>query len=114
MEIYVAPFPSVEGKWQVSTAGGQEPRWREDGKELFYVSADGKMMAEPVTTGANFKSGSPVALFQTQRRQPVSSFAVFSYDVRGDGQSFLIATKRDEAHSRVASVLLNWASQMEK
>ncbi len=114
MEIYVSPFPSADGKWQVSTAGGQEPRWREDGKELFYVSADGKMMAEPVTTGANFKSGSPVALFQTQRRQPVSSFAVFSYDVRSDGLRFLIATKRDEATVAPPSVLLNWSSDIEK
>jgi len=114
MEIYVSPFPGADGKWQVSAAGGQEPRWREDGKELFYVSADGKMMAVSVTTGASFKSGSPIALFQTQRRQPVSAFAVFSYDVRGDGQSFLIATKRDEATAAPLSVLLNWSSDIEK
>jgi eukaryotic-like serine/threonine-protein kinase len=114
MEIYVSPFPAADGKWQVSAAGGQEPRWREDGKELFYVSADGKMMAVSVTTGASFKSGSPIALFQTQRRQPVSAFAVFSYDVAGDGQSFLIATKRDEATAAPLSVLLNWSSDIEK
>jgi Tol biopolymer transport system component len=114
MEIYVSPFPAADGKWQVSAAGGQEPRWREDGKELFYVSADGKMMAVSVTTGASFKSGSPIALFQTQRRQPVSAFAVFSYDVAGDGQSFLIATKRDEATAAPLSVLLNWTSDIEK
>jgi Tol biopolymer transport system component len=114
MEIYVSPFPNGNGKWQVSSGGGQEPRWRQDGKELFYVSADGKMMAAAVTTGSSFKAGSPVALFQTHRRQPVSFLDVFSYDVSGDGQKFLIATKMDEANAAPLSVLLNWAAEMEK
>jgi Tol biopolymer transport system component len=113
-EIYVSPFPGVKGKWQVSSAGGQEPRWRQDGKELFYLSPDGKMMAAAVTTGASFKAGSPVALFQTHRRQPVSSQDQFSYDVRADGQKFLVITKVDEANAAPLSVLLNWASEIEK
>jgi serine/threonine protein kinase/Tol biopolymer transport system component len=114
MEIYVSPFPSGAGKWQVSSGGGQEPKWRQDGKELFYVSAQGKMMAVAVTTGAIFKADSPFALFQTHRRQPVSSQDVFSYDVSGDGQRFLIITKVDEANAAPLSILLNWASEMEK
>jgi len=73
-----------------------------------------KMMAVAVTTGASFEGGSPVALFQTHRRQPVSSLDVFSYDVSGDGQRFLIATKVDEANAAPLSILLNWASEMEK
>ncbi len=114
MEIYVSPFPSGNGKWQVSNAGGQEPRWRQDGKELFYVSAEGKMMAVAVKTAASFEYGSPVALFQTHRRQQVSAQDAFSYDVSGDGQRFLVATKVDEANAAPLSVLLNWASGMEK
>jgi Tol biopolymer transport system component len=114
MEIYVSPFPSANGKWQVSSAGGQEPRWRQDGKELFYLSADGKMMAVPVTAGASFEAGSPVALFQTHRRQPIAAVDVFSYDVSGDGQRFLIATNLDEANAAPISIHLNWASEMEK
>jgi Tol biopolymer transport system component len=114
MEIYVSPFPNGSGKWQVSSAGGEEPRWRQDGKELFYLSADGKMMAVAVTTGASFKAGSPVALFQIHRRQPVSAQDVFSYDVSGDGQRFLIGTKVDEANAAPLSITLNWASEMEK
>jgi protease II len=113
-EIYVSSFPSSGGKWQVSTAGGQEPRWRQDGKELFYVSADGKMMTVAVTLGASFKAESPVALFQTHRRKPISAQDVFSYDVSGDGQRFLIITKIDEPNAAPPSVLLNWASEMEK
>jgi Tol biopolymer transport system component len=113
-EIYVSPFPSANGKWQVSNGGGQEPRWRQDGKKLFYVSADGKMMAVAVTTSASFKADSPVALFQTHRRQPVSALDLFSYDVSGDGQRFLILTKMDEANAAPLSIHLNWASEMEK
>jgi Tol biopolymer transport system component len=114
MQVYVSPFLNGNGKWQVSSAGGQEPKWRQDGKELFYLSADGKMMAVAVKTGASFEASSPVALFQTHRRQPVSSQDVFSYDVSGDGQKFLILTKVDEANAAPLSVLLNWASEMEK
>ena len=70
-------------------------------------------MAVGVKTGASFKAGSPVTLFQTRRRQPVSALDVFSYDVSGDVQRFLIATNVDEANAPL-SVLLNWASEMEK
>jgi Tol biopolymer transport system component len=113
-EVYVSPFPSVNGKWQVSSAGGQEPRWRQDGKELFYLSAEGKMMAVAVTASPSFAASSPITLFQTHRRQPVSSNDVFSYDVSADGQKFLIDAKVDEANAAPLSILLNGASEMEK
>jgi Tol biopolymer transport system component/tRNA A-37 threonylcarbamoyl transferase component Bud32 len=113
MEVYVSSFPSGTGKWQVSSAGGQEPRWRQNGKELFYLSTDGKMMAVTVK-GAGFEAVSPVALFQTHRRQPVSLPDVFSYDASGDGQRFLILTKVDEANAAPLAITLNWASEMEK
>jgi len=113
-EVYVSAFPGFNGKWQVSGGGGQEPIWRKDGKELFYLSADGKMTAVPVTTGTSFAAGAPVTLFQTHRRQAVSAQDVFSYDVSGDGQKFLILTKMDEGNPAPLSVILNWASEMEK
>jgi hypothetical protein len=71
-------------------------------------------MAVAVKTVASFEAGPPVALFQTQRRQPISALDLFSYDVSGDGQRFLIATKVDEASAAPLSILLNWASEMEK
>jgi hypothetical protein len=114
MEVYVSPFPSVNGKWQVSTAGGQEPRWRQDGKELFYLSAEGKIMAVPVKTDPSFEAGSPVALFQAHRRQPVSAQDMFSYDVTSDGQRFLVATRIDEANPAPLTIYLNWAAELEK
>jgi hypothetical protein len=72
------------------------------------------MMAAAVKAGASFEAGSPVALFQTHRRQTISALDVFSYDVSGDGQRFLIATRVDEANPAPLSVVLNWASEMEK
>jgi dipeptidyl aminopeptidase/acylaminoacyl peptidase len=114
MEIYVSSFPNGNGKWQVSNAGGQEPRWRQDGKELFYLSAEGKVMAVAVKPGASFEANSPVALFQTHRRQPVSAQDFFSYDVSSDGHRFLILTKVNDSNPAPPSVLLNWASEMEK
>ncbi len=112
-EVYVSPFPSGTSKWQVSR-GGSEPRWRRDGKELFYLSAEGKMMAAPVRLGISFEAGPPAVLFQTHLRQPISAQDVFSYDVTGDGQRFLINTKVDEPNASPLSIVLNWASEMEK
>jgi eukaryotic-like serine/threonine-protein kinase len=113
-EVYVSPFPNASSKWQVSRGGGEEPRWRRDGKELFYLSGEGKMMAVPVKTGTSFEAGPPVTLFQTHTRQPISVMDVFSYDVTGDGQKFLINTKVDEPNAAPLSIILNWASEMEK
>ena len=66
-EVYVRPFPSGEGEWTISLAGGQAPRWSGDGKELFYEAADGKIMAVSVKAapGAkpSFEAGVPVPLF---------------------------------------------------
>jgi Tol biopolymer transport system component len=114
MEIFVTPFPPAGSKWQISTAGGQEPRWRQNGKELFYLSPDGKMMAVAVTAGASFAAGPPVILFQTNRRQAISSQDVFSYDVSSDGQRFLIVTHMDEGGFVPPSVILNWALEPEE
>jgi len=114
MEVYVSPFPETNGKWQVSAGGGQEPRWRQDGKELFYFSPDGKMMAVPIVGGASFEAGTAVPLFTAHRRQPVSSQDIFSYDVTPDGQKFLIVTNVDQGPASPLSITLNWTSESEK
>ena len=112
-DVYVSPFPNATSKWQVSRGGG-EPRWRRDGKELFYLSAEGKMMAVPVRLGTSFEAGAPVPLFQTHMRQPISAQDVFAYDVSADGQKFLVNTKVDTPKAAPLSVILNWSSEMEK
>lgn len=85
-EIYVQPFPGPGGKWQVSTAGGTSPAWRRDGKELFYLEPDGKLMAAPVRIGAAFESETPTPLFTS----PVINDPDRHYDVSADGRHFVI------------------------
>jgi len=113
-EIYVTSFPDARGKWQVSTGGGEQPRWRGDGREIFYLSSDSKMMAAPVTTGGNFDSGRPVSLFQATPRQPISSRDQFVYDVSKDGQHFLILTQRKQADAQPMTIILNWTAKLNK
>jgi eukaryotic-like serine/threonine-protein kinase len=113
-EIYVTSFPEARGKWQVSSGGGEQPRWRGDGKELFYLSSDAKMMAAPVTTGANFDARTPVALFQATPRQPVPLYDLFAYDVSRDGQRFLILTQVKRAETTPMSIVLNWTAKLNK
>ena len=104
-------FPDANGKWQVSNAGGDQPRWRSDGKELFYLSADSKIMAAPVKTGTNFDAGAPVPLFQANPREMVATSELFSYDVSNDGQKFLINTQL-KTEATPMSVILNWNAKM--
>ena len=91
-EVYVRPFPPADGEWSISVAGGQKPRWRADGKEMFFVEADGKMIAVPVRAVAGtkpaFEAGVPVTLFDA--RSPPDAIGSV-YDVTADGKGFLIA-----------------------
>ena len=77
-EVYVQSFPTGGGKWQVSTAGGSDPRWRGDGRELFYKSGR-VLMAVPVSAGASFEAGAPVTLFDTK-----SASHVYAVDAAGE------------------------------
>ena len=76
-EIYVRPFAGpvasgtagkpAGGQWQVSTAGGLDPRWRSDGKELYYIAPEGQLMAASIAaSGTTLEPGAPVTLFETR------------------------------------------------
>jgi eukaryotic-like serine/threonine-protein kinase len=108
-EIYVQGFPVSSGKFQVSTNGGNSPRWRRDGKELFYLTRDRKMMAVNVkATATTFETTRPRELFQT--RAVAAPFAIWTYDVTADGQRFLIQIAPDEAEGPPPMmVVMNWA-----
>jgi eukaryotic-like serine/threonine-protein kinase len=110
-EIYVTSFPEAHGKWQVSNTGGDQPRWRSDGKELFYFSSDSKIMAVPVKTGSNFDAGAPAALFEANPREMFATSELFSYDVSNDGQKFLINAQLKTAMTPM-SVVLNWGAKL--
>jgi len=113
-EIYVASFPEPRGKWQVSAGGGEQPRWRGDGRELFYLAPDGVMMAAPVNSGASFDAGRPTALFQAHPYQPISALDLFTYDVTADGQRFLINTRTEQTEAAPLSVQLNWTLELKR
>jgi len=110
-EIYVTSFPDGHGKWQISNTGGDQPRWRSDGQELFYLAADYRIMATPVTIGANFDAGTPVPLFQANPLEMVATTEQFFYDVSKDGQKFLINTQLKTAMTPI-SVVLNWGAKL--
>jgi Tol biopolymer transport system component len=112
-EIYVTSFPDARGRWQISSGGGEQPRWRGDGKELFFLSLDGKMTAASVTTGAHFDAGTPVVLFQSTPRQPILVYDLFVYDVSRDGQRFLINTQVKQGDTAPMSVILNWPAKLD-
>jgi Tol biopolymer transport system component len=108
-EIYVTSFPGTAGKWQVSRGGGSEPRWRGDGKEIFYVSPGGILTAVPVDAAGTFVTGTPVPLFQVHVRAQISSTDVFSYDVTKDGKRFLVNRYVKPEHVAPLSVVLRMA-----
>lgn len=86
-EVYIQTFPEQHGKWQISTDGGMEPKWRLEGKELFYI-AQNKLMAVEVKTDTNsFQAGMPKLLFETSFLR--SSLVRNRYVVTADGQRFL-------------------------
>jgi Tol biopolymer transport system component len=109
-EIYVTSFPGAAGKWQVSRGGGTEPRWRGDGKEIFYISPSGTLMAVSVNGETTFATGTPVALFQVHGRAPISSTDVFTYDVTKDGKRFLVNRYERPEHVPPLTILLNAAA----
>jgi Tol biopolymer transport system component len=106
-EVYVRPFPPSAGQWQISTAGGAQPRWAPTGKEMYYVAPDATLMAVPiVVTGNASEPGAPVALFQT-RIWDASVNNRIQYDVAKDGR-FLINVSVDQDALSPITLLLNW------
>jgi len=89
-EIYVTTYPKATGKWQVSRGGGMEPRWRGDGKEMFYLGPHREVTAVEVNAGETFSAGTPVKLFSFQARAMISSTDLFTYDVTKDGKRFIV------------------------
>jgi eukaryotic-like serine/threonine-protein kinase len=109
-EVYVKQFPKGESKWQISSAGGSEPRWRGDGRELFYLAPDGTIMAVSVKAGSSLEVAPPVALFKTGIT-PANLNAwggAHQYDVTKDGSRFLISSLVVPAIDPNLNVIVNW------
>ena len=119
-EVYVRTFPGPGGQWRVSTAGGTQPRWRPDGKELFYVAPDTRLMAVPITVGRDkqtLEAGTPVPLFTTRLASGSGISAVIGsrpqYAVAADGR-FLMNVTAEAAIPSPITVVLNWTALLKK
>ena len=110
-QVNVQTLPLSDKKWQVSTTGGYEPRWRADGREIYYLSEDRKLMAVAVGPGPSF--GIPKVLFQTRVQTGVAANRTHYVPSR-DGQRFLFNTQRDVASSTHITVVMNWAAGLKK
>jgi dipeptidyl aminopeptidase/acylaminoacyl peptidase len=110
-EIHVQTFPLSDRQWTVSNNGGSEPRWRSDGREMYFLSEDRKLMAVAVEPGPKF--GTPRSLFQT--RVPIGvSVLRTHYDVSRDGRHFLIASPVGDPPPTPITVVLNWTVGLKK
>jgi hypothetical protein len=107
-EVYVRSFPGTEGKFQISNYGGDRPVWSRDGKELFYLSADQKIMAVTVKAGATFEYGRPQLLFA------IRTTTTGRYDVSADGKRFLVIQGATDAPAPTLMVVLNWQAGLKK
>jgi hypothetical protein len=105
-EVYVASFPSFTDQRQISSSGGCQPLWRKDGRELFYITLEGKLMSADVKSGATLDVGVAQPLFQTAVRvDPTRN----QYAVLGDGRRFLALESAEQGASPMMLVV-NWTS----
>ncbi|MFM2125703.1 MAG: hypothetical protein RL328_2154 [Acidobacteriota bacterium] len=110
-EIYVRSFPGAERKIQISRNGGVQPHWRADGKEIFFLGSDSKLMAAPVKSLSPFEPGEPVALFQTTNAFNVGQRF---FDVSRDGSRFILNTTRAAATQAPLTVIQNWKALLKQ
>jgi hypothetical protein len=107
-EVYVRSFPKGDQKWKISTAGGWQPLWRRDGRELFFLSQDGIVMATDVIKGPRFEAGAPHPLFRTTipPYPGPPQIPAHTYAVSNDGQRFLVNQPVEDASKGAISVVI--------
>jgi hypothetical protein len=102
------PFGQGSGKWLVSTNGGEQPRWRGDGKELFYLTWDGKMMSADITEeGSSLAIGKPKLLFQPNFSTYIAP-GLSVYDVTPDGKKFVMINRGTQEAPAPFTLVVNW------
>jgi dipeptidyl aminopeptidase/acylaminoacyl peptidase len=113
-EVYVATFPAGEGKTRISLNGGSEPRWDGQGKELFYLAPDKRLMAVTVNLGTKVQIGSTATLFKIHTG-PTRNFGFdVNYSVTRDGQRFLISTAAEGFSAASTTIVLNWTATLNR
>jgi Tol biopolymer transport system component/predicted Ser/Thr protein kinase len=113
-EVDVSPFPNVTGTWQVSTGAGLAPRWRRDGKEIFYLSPDHEIMAAQVTDeGTRLSVGKVQSLFRPNIAL-VAPNAGRDFDISPDGQKVVVVTPVEQKDSQPLTLVTNWPALLKK
>lgn len=113
-QIYIKPFPSGSGMWEVSVEGGRWPRWRRDGRELYFVSDKNEMTAVEIRTkGEVLELGRPTPLFSFHPSLRIFRQGMIGYDVSPDGKKFLINASADE-NTRPLTLVVNWSAEPKK
>ncbi len=115
-QIYIQSFPTAGGKWQVSTGGGAQPQWRRDGKELYYLAPDRKLMAvELSAAGPTITPGIPTPLFEARITGvfPGQGGASY-YAASGDGKRFLVNMLLSDTTPVSLTVVLNWTAGLKR
>jgi Tol biopolymer transport system component len=108
-EVYAVPFPKADEKIQISNQGGVQARWRADGRELFYLAPDGKLMSVGVSADTTLRPSTPKVLFQTRLS---ANALVDQYAVTADGERFLMPVPTEDSRPTPITIILNWrASQ---
>jgi Tol biopolymer transport system component len=118
-EIYVRSFSPdsggtasvAGGKWLISNDGGTLPRWRGDGRELYYLAPDGKLMSVEISANPVFQAGVPRVLFQMP---PTVSATSPRWDVTADGKRFILPAPTAQSTQAPFTVVLNWQSALKK
>ena len=113
-EIYVQSFPIGNGKWQVSTGGGDQAQWRSDGKELFYIAPDRSLMSVGIGGSNSLEISRPTLLFQTVVPLTGITDDRNNYVPAKDGQRFLVNTLADTTNSQPLILVLNWSSDLKR
>jgi Tol biopolymer transport system component len=110
-EVYVQGFPEQTGKWTISSGGGIQPKWRRDGRELYYLAADKRLMAVDIVAGATLQAGTPRALFLTSLSGTPVPLVRHEYDVSADGQRFLMNVPIEPDVPPVMTLIVNWQAK---
>ena len=114
VDFYVRPFPGLDQKWRISPDGGSRPQWRRDGKELFYVAPDQRLLAVAVTADSSFSAGPPAPLFQLRVIPLPPTNPRPQYDVNASGDRFLVSTVVEPPVPSPVTVVLNVDAALKK
>ena len=113
-QVFVVPFPGGNGMWQVSVDGGHWPRWRRDGKELYFVSPRNVLTAVDIREkGDSLEVGHPVPLFPLHLSVRTYRQGMIDYDTSLDGKRFLLNAVADE-NTRPLTLVVNWTAELKK